>query len=66
MKTKLYFENNYYLFMPHTEFDPIVDDCFLEAGAKVVARKYENKINIRAAQIISEIMRGKDSTIKAL
>ena len=52
--------------MSQREFDPIIDDCFLDAGARINARKYKHRINNRAAQIISQLIPLKDSTLKPL
>ena len=32
--------------MSQRKFDPIIDDCFMDAGAKINARKYKNRINL--------------------
>ncbi len=47
--------------MSQREFDPIIDDCFLDTGAIVNARKYKSRVNIRAAEIISRLINSKDS-----
>ena len=52
--------------MSQRNFDPIIDDCFLDAGARVNARKYKNRINARASKIISEQIPTKDSNSKHL
>ncbi len=48
--------------MTQRQFDPIIDDCFLDAGARVNARKYKNRINIKAVQIISNLIPVKESS----
>ena len=44
----------------------VIDDCFLDAGARVNARKYKNRINARASQVISEHFPIKDANSKHL
>ena len=50
--------------MSRAEFDPIIDDCFLNEAAMVQAKKYEGRINHRAAQIISKILNERNSNLK--
>jgi len=50
--------------MSQRNFDPIIDDCFLDVGARVNARKYINRINVRASQVISEHSPTKNSNLK--
>ena len=45
--------------MSKAQFDPIIDDFYLDAAARVNARKYQNRLNPRAVQIISEIVQEK-------
>lgn len=52
--------------MTQNNFDPIIDDCFLDSAARVNAKKYERKINLRAAEIISKLITGKGSGVKYL
>ena len=61
IKGQSYRSKNTLFFMSQRNFDPIIDDCFLDAGARVNARKYKNRINSRASQIISEHTPAKDS-----
>ena len=52
--------------MSQRNFDPIIDDCFLDSGARVNARKYKSRLNAKASQIISEYISSKDSNAKHL
>ncbi len=42
--------------MSSSAFDAIIDDCFLDGAAKSISRKYQDKTNVRAIQIIDEIL----------
>ncbi len=43
--------------MSQAEFDAIIDDCFLDGAARSMKRKYEDRTNPRAAEIISEMFK---------
>ncbi|KGG16131.1 MULTISPECIES: hypothetical protein [unclassified Prochlorococcus] len=51
--------------MSTTEFDAIIDDCFLDGAARSIGRKYQDRVNLRAVQIVSEMVDQDKSDIKA-
>ena len=53
-----------FFLMSQSEFDAIIDDCFLDGAARFISRRYEDRTNLRAAQIISEITEQEKTDLK--
>ena len=51
--------------MSQAEFDAIIDDCFLDGAARLIARKYEDRTNPRAVKIIAEMMEQDKKNLRA-
>ncbi len=50
--------------MSYSTFDAIIDDCFLDGAARILTRKYTDRINLRAAKIIASALTQDESKRK--